>query len=35
MVEFGKKKNMTLQQVKEYCDKESNEEECKIIYYNI
>lgn len=35
MVEFGKKKNMNLQQVKEYCDKESNEKECEIIYYNI
>ena len=35
MVDFGKKKNMTLKEVKEYCDTKANEQECEVIYQGI
>jgi hypothetical protein len=35
MVAFGKKKNMTLKEVKEYCDTKANEQECEVIYQGI
>jgi len=35
MIEFGKKKNMTLQEVKHFCDNPKNEQECLPIWNNL